>query len=54
MWLRAHIWCDIHSDGLWRVWTICFGALMLLWPLLLYAAGYNVWQHAWYWLTYFL
>lgn len=50
---RLQIWFEIH-DGLRHlenIWTIGFGSLMLLWPILLYAAGINVFESAWYWLT---
>ncbi len=51
MWTRFDIWREIHSEGLYHAWCVGFGALMLLWPVLFYASGVNVYDSVWYWLT---
>lgn len=53
---RLTLWLEIH-DGyrhLDNAWTIGFGGLMLAWPFILLASGYNVFDKAWYWITYLL
>ena len=50
---RVEIWWGIHdmNHHLYVAWCVGFCALMLTWPILLYSAGINVFDSAWYWLT---